>query len=111
MVTQIKVVLDDVQRRQLRLALGFRGGLASRKEVAAWANGLIAQGLKAAPEAPIKVKREPSQMPEKLRKAALAPDDAVCKNCGRIKFPGHGRMGFICMVPPGQKVTVFEASE
>ena len=44
--------------------------------------------------------------PSKWQLAHDAPETAICKNCGRPKNNGHGKMGYACtMGKPG----IFEA--
>jgi hypothetical protein len=103
MVTPIRFELTDDQRKALRLAMGRKGGLATRKEVKAWASHLLAQAVEGLPQGPPQRPQEkgecrpPSKAKARFEAAQAAPEDASCAHCGTLK-ERHGRMGFTC--PP-----------
>ncbi len=128
MIVQLRLDLDDNKRKAVRRALGHKGGLATRKEVTAWAMRLL-EDFSAAAGAQVKaseahtVGMEPptpendpvgrftpdrsdrrSGSVERFRAAENAPAEAVCKHCGKAK-DRHGRMGYSC---PAGHYTVFE---
>jgi hypothetical protein len=109
MIVQLKLDLNDAQRRALRLAMGHRGGQAKRAEVKAWAMKLVHDALAGLDPAPTKrAKFNPETSPLKVEKRAAAADkinyseigaDAQCDYCG-FKRRAHGALGFCTSADP-----------
>jgi hypothetical protein len=106
----IKVTIDERDRRRVRAAVG-RGGLATRAEVKVFALSAYRQSLSSAPEPKPKrgtPKVDPVSTGGSRFAAALVADaDATCKHCGKAKAR-HGKMGFACL---GVKGTMFEEAK
>lgn len=109
---------EDALRR-IR-AKSNRTGLATRKEVVSWLNGVIESALIYLPEPkPGRKKVADAKSPteeiatslrsRRLERARNAPDDAVCLVCGAVKAR-HGKMGYSCPAIVGlPKGGMFEA--
>ncbi len=134
--TQIEI--DDDGRGRVR-AIADQFGLATRDEVREFVEAAVRSALSLAP-APRRRGVQPAAAPpavldgprvdvnvEQIRTeiderreagrrrfeiAEAAPEDAICRHCDREKGRGHGKMGFLCMIPKaGGKGKMFEPIE
>jgi hypothetical protein len=91
----LSLELDDERLRRIRAALG-RGGPATRKEVRAWAQRLLDDGLARAPEPKRRrVRPEPVATLEPEPDIAVT-DDTRCRHCQRRR-ESHGKMSATCL--------------
>lgn len=110
MVVNLQLTLSDEDRRRLRLALGHRGGKATRAETKAWALAALKVASQGWPEAPrARVKHDPDTSPLRPAHKADRPkvkaihyndiandydcDRAQPHRCGRSR-EDHGALGY-----------------
>lgn len=102
MVTGLKLVLDDTQRKRLNKALGKRGGKAKRADVKGWALRILTDALRGLPEvvekrAKLDPETSPLRVPPKVKKLVVhyndVAKDTVCHLC-RLPKAEHGMLGY-----------------
>ncbi len=119
MISCFRWEVSDETRRRVRLALGFRGGLATRKEYEAWVLNILKGATLRLPETPVRARVLPPveqdatetvgmSAPEmrttlktvqaRREAAEAAPEETKCRHCGYPKSR-HGKMGFSCPAP------------
>lgn len=80
MKVTLKLDVTDDHRRRIKVALGYKGGMASRHDVRGW----VLRQVDLLPFAP-----GPKARTVKAEVVKAAPKGPKCRHCGNVKCQGH----------------------